>query len=408
MALSLAARLARPALLRATGLLWLPAAALTLLLHFGIRTRTGLTAGDGTYAFGDDTINFWAAARLALEGRAAEIYDFARFHLFQTEALGGPIHLYHYSYPPVALLVTLPLGAVAYPVAVALWVIGGWLVLAAVLRAAWPVGATRTRDALLMAAALPAALQNAMTGQTGTWMAAVVGGGLALLPRRPALAGAVLALLVVKPHFALGVPIALLAARHWTALAAFVGSGTLLLLASAWLFGPELWLAYADRANTLRAVILEDGEGVWHLMISVFVAVRQLPASVPLAYAVQGVAAAVALVLLFRVWRRDAAPPLCNTVLVMAMLFVTPYLQVYDLVVTAFVPVWLLGALAKDDPRRHTVVLAAAPMLIAPLAGPALATATGFGFGVLLLLPMAVVAARIALSAGPSQLADRR
>src|SRR5947209_2982486 len=42
------------------------------------RTRVGLTDGIRS-PFGDDFINYWSAASLALHGRAAEVYDFVAF-----------------------------------------------------------------------------------------------------------------------------------------------------------------------------------------------------------------------------------------------------------------------------------------------------------------------------------------
>jgi hypothetical protein len=103
-----AARALRPDLLRAAALLWLPGLLALLALHFAREMAPDLTA-NGTVAFGDDTINFWGAARLAITGRADAIFDFARFHAFQVGVLGGPIHAYHYGYPPVAILLCLPL-----------------------------------------------------------------------------------------------------------------------------------------------------------------------------------------------------------------------------------------------------------------------------------------------------------
>src|ERR1700674_1242342 len=72
------------------------------------QTQDHLTNGAGR-PFGDDFINYWSAAYLALHGRAAEIYNPAAFHAFEQSVAGTPIDAYHYSYPPVLLALTAPL-----------------------------------------------------------------------------------------------------------------------------------------------------------------------------------------------------------------------------------------------------------------------------------------------------------
>jgi hypothetical protein len=58
---------------------------------------------------------------------------------------------------------------------------------------------------------------NAVGGQNSTWTAALFGGGLSLLERRPLLAGRLLGLLIYKPQLGLLIQVALLAGRHWRA-----------------------------------------------------------------------------------------------------------------------------------------------------------------------------------------------
>lgn len=388
----------RPDLLRVAAIMWTPAAAVVLIVRLWGETAVGLTAGDGSLAFGDDTINFWAAAQLAAAGRIAEVYDFAKFHDFQTAALGGPIHLYHYSYPPTAILVSLPLAFLPYLAAWAVWLTGGWMIFATALRAAWPTGSRRNSDAALSALAAPAVLANAMTGQNGTWMAALLGGGLVLIERRPRLAGVLFGLLlVVKPQLGLLVPVALVAGRRWVVLAAAIVSAAVMAFATLLLFGLGPWEAYAARTSVLRQWILEDGTGVWTLMTSVFVMVRHLPAPLSVSYAVQGIAATVAAVVVVRSWQANGSQAGKNAVLVIGTLLATPYLQVYDLVVASFVPLWLLAGLSTEDPRRSAALLGSAALIAVPIVSPAVATLTGFSIGCLLFMPLFVIAARRAL-----------
>lgn len=376
----------RPVALRSAALLWLIAASLVLAQHLRHETAIGLTAG-GTDAFGDDTINFWSAARLALQGRVGDVYDFDKFHVFQTGILDGPIHLYHYSYPPVTILLCLPLGFLPYLWGVAAWFIGGWLSFAAAVRGVWPARSPPAGRVVLYALTVPAVLANAMTGQTGTWTAALIGGGLLALPRRPVVAGVLFGLLVGKPQVALLIPVALLAGRHWKALGVAAATAAVAIAASLFAFGADPWWAFMRREPILRQRILEDGTGVWHLFTSVFVSIRHLPAPVPWACAVQAVVGLIALCIVARTWASAAGQAAKNAVLVVACCLVTPYIQVYDLVATALVPLWLYPLATGNETVRRMWFPASALLLLNPSITPAVALATGVNIGWLLLVP---------------------
>ncbi len=79
------------------------------------------------------------------------------------------------------------------------------------------------------------------------------------------------------------IPVALLAGRRWRACAAAAAtSGGVIIIAAIW-FGPDIFADYLRQLGALRQLILEDGTGVWHRMLSVFVAARRLGADVPVA-----------------------------------------------------------------------------------------------------------------------------
>ncbi len=170
------------------------------------QTSDHLTNG-AARPFGDDFINYWSGAYLAWHGRAAEIYDLSAFHVFEQSVAGAAVDAYHYSYPPVLLALTAPLALIPYVPALFVWLLSGWFAFYRALTLAMP----RT---LLLAIAAPAVFINAVGGQNGTWTAALFGGGLGLLERRPLVAGGLLGLLVYKPQLGLLIPVALIAGRH--------------------------------------------------------------------------------------------------------------------------------------------------------------------------------------------------
>jgi arabinofuranan 3-O-arabinosyltransferase len=241
--------------------------------------------------FGDDWVNYWSAGYLALHGRAAEIYDLNVFHAFQQTIVGSPLDGYHYSYPPVLLLLTAPFALIPYVPALFVWLSASWYAFYRALKLAMP-----GRGVLLLALAAPAVLINAVGGQNGCWTAALLGGGLSLLDRRPYLAGSLFGMMIYKPQLGLLIPVALIAGRQWRAIAAASVTAGVLLLASLLWFGTDVWAEYLRNLNLLRQTILEDGAGVWHRFVSVFVAARRLGAPVEVAYVTQALAGALACV----------------------------------------------------------------------------------------------------------------
>ena len=140
------------------------------------QTRDGLSDGIRR-PFGDDFVNYWSGAYLALHGRAAEVYDFVAFHAFERSITGPNLDFYHYSYPPVLLLMTLPLALISYVPALGVWLVATWYGFYRALRL------TEGSDVLLLSLAAPALFVNAIGGQNGALTAALLGGGLLLLAR---------------------------------------------------------------------------------------------------------------------------------------------------------------------------------------------------------------------------------
>ncbi len=349
------------------------------------QTSVGLTNGAGR-PFGDDFINYWSGAFLAWHGRVAEIYKPFAFHVFEQSVVGARLNDYHYSYPPVLPLLTFPLAFIPYVPALFAWLAAGWYAFYRALRLAMP-----GQGALLFALATPAVFINAVGGQNGTWTAALLGGGLGLLERRPLLAGSLLGLLIYKPQLGLLIPVALLAGRHWRAFgaASVVGAG-LLVISTIW-FGSDPWAMYLRNLDVLRRVILEDGFGVWHRFVSVFVGARRLGASVEVAYVMQGVAGLLACIAVARVWFGQASAGVKNAVLVLGTCFATPYLQDYDLVFGALAVAWLWQA--PDVDRSDRKLLAACGLLLLlPLVAASLAHLSGLALGPLFIAPLFVLA----------------
>jgi arabinofuranan 3-O-arabinosyltransferase len=376
------------ALLRRVAHLWVALAGAFCAFDLWRKTAVGLTDGDGR-PVGDDFVNYFSGASLTLHQRVAEIYHWPAYHAFQEALVGAGVSPnYNYSYPPLALVLTLPFAVIPYVPALGAWLIGGWYAFYRTLRLATP-------DALLLALAAPAVFVNTYCGQNGVWSAAFLGGGLCLLERRPVIAGVLFGLQAYKPHLALMIPLALAAGRQWRAFAAAAVTVGVLLLASLALTGWDGWRAFLDLTPLLRKVTLEDADAVWHRNVSVFMAASRLGAGLSAAYAIQIAAALLAAALVAYAWFKDAPAPARNAAVLIGVLLATPYLQDYDLVLGAFIVVWLA---ALDRDWKPATQIACASILLLPLLASPLAKLSGFAFGPLFVLPALILTAQTILA----------
>jgi hypothetical protein len=367
--------------LRTVALIWVGIAAVLYLVDLAGQLQVGLTDGDKR-PFGDDYINYWSAAVLAWSGRASQVYDLQSFHDFQVSVVGPTLDGYIYSYPPVLLLISAPLAFLPYVPGLFAWLGASWFAFYHALRLAAP------RHAILLALAPPAVFLNTVGGQNGAWSAALIGGGLGLVDRRPLLAGGLFGLLAYKPQLGLLIPIALIAGRRWKAFAAAAFVGIALVALSGALFGVDVWNTYLRNLAALRGSVLEDGEGVWHRMVSVFVFARRLGLDVSQAYLVQAIAGVCGASIVAVAWYREVSPGLRNSALVLATLLATPYLQDYDLVVCAFVAAWILGSRSPSDADNASAFVGVGLLLLLPLVAAPVGVVTGYAIGPLFILPI--------------------
>ena len=242
---------------------------------------------------GTDFVSFWTASKLALGGRAAEVYDISAHWAAQKALFGDGVAFTAFFYPPPFLLICLPLATAPYFVALSLWLIATGLAFFKVVRAH---GGAQLGWLTILA--FPAVLLNAGHGQNGFLSAALIGAGALWLERRPRLAGLCFGAMVFKPQLALMIPVALIAARRWTTLATAAIGAALLCLASLALFGLEAWRGFFAVSPLARTALERNFVGD-EKMQSVFAAVRLWHGGLGLAYALQiaiSLAVAVALV----------------------------------------------------------------------------------------------------------------
>ena len=295
---------------------------------------------------GTDFSGIWVAGRAVLAGHPAQPYDNALNAAAQVAAFGPSDSFLAWPYPPYFLALAALLASMPYLVALALWQGATLLVYLRATRdaaAGLPPGPT-----LVAALAFPAVAINVLHGQNGLLSAALLAGGALLLPRRPWFAGVLLGLLAYKPQFALAIPVALLASRHWRAIAAAGLTVLGMTLATYAAYGSAPWYGFAANLAFTRRVVLEMGGLEPYKLQSAFAAVRLLGGSVPLAYAAQAMTSVAVLAGLASLWHGDADRRLKLAGLAVASLLATPYAMDYDM--TMLGPA--LGALASYGVER--------------------------------------------------------
>ena len=188
---------------------------------------------------------------------------------------------------------------------------------------------------LLLALAFPAVLINIGHGQNGFLSAALVGGALVVLDRRPIAAGILFGLLVYKPQYGLLIPLVLMVNGRWKCFSSAAVTVALLTLATTLAFGIDVWRAFLASTEFTRTVVLEQGNTGWYKIQSVFAWARMWGAPIPLAYALQGTAILGIGAALVWLWRSTAPYRLKAAAFCLATILAKPYSFDYDMMVLA-------------------------------------------------------------------------
>ena len=283
------------------------------------------------YKFGDFQA-LWTSGLLAHNGEAAANYDPQTLHLRQV-ALGMRADEHNpFPYPPIFLLILAPLGGLGRAAAFALFMgvtFAGYL---------WASTGGRWRDwsGLLGAIAAPATGVNLIFGQSGFLAGGLMLGGLKLAERRPIVAGVLLGLLAYKPQLGVLVPVVLVAARCWRALAAACATVVVCAAAATAAFGANIWALWVSSLLDYSRMTMVD-----RLMPTVAGSLRAAGAPDAVALAAQAVVAIAAGIVVWRACRGGITPRAAALAVVGAFL-ATPHALNYDLPMTTAAAVWCL------------------------------------------------------------------
>jgi hypothetical protein len=289
---------------------------------------------------GQDFMVFFTGARAYLEGHQSLIFDGNGFNAQLNERfagwLGRPLGPHPWVYPPLFLLLVVPLGLLPAPVAYVLFLAASFALLIWTIRCYVPAG-WKWWLCVVSLLLSPATAFTVVTGQNGFLVTALLIGGFGLAQRRPLIAGALLGVLTSKPQLWLLVPVALIAMREWRVLAAAVASAGVLTIASVAVFGIDAWQQWIMvmlRPSPLYQQFLEFGRLNDQ---SVYTEAFLLGAPAVLASAVQAIGTFACATLVwwcFRLsgMRRDMQ----LAVLLTAVILAAPHVANYDAVMAVF------------------------------------------------------------------------
>jgi hypothetical protein len=329
---------------------------------------------------GGDFTCYFTASWLSLRGAAALAYDAAAMRAAQLEVMGGDFGFLPFFYPPLWLLLCLPLALVPYAVAHAAFVGGTAFACWRGLRALHP-----ERWAVLPLLAFPAFWKNATYGQNAFLSTALLAGAIRWLDERPLLAGVCFGVLAYKPQLGLAVPFMLAATGRWRVFAAATATVLCLAAAATLAFGPGIWGAWLGSAGMGR-LGMEQGAVRFERFASWFGAVRLAGGGIGAAYAVQAVVAVGAAALLMHLLRRRPGARAEGALLVACTPLLTHYTLEYDLAILALPMAWLMSEAGRGGflPWER---LGLAVVFILPMLSFQLASAAGIQ-----LLPLAAAA----------------
>ena len=191
---------------------------------------------------GTDFSNVYAAGALTWQGRPAEAYEPALQHAAEKAVFAGrEVPFYGWHYPPFFFAIAVLVATVPYAWGLSIWLVASLAAYLAVIRAILP-----RPETLLTAAAFPAVFVNIGHGQNGFLTAALLGGALHWLNRKPWLAGVLIGCLAYKPQFGVLIPIALLAGGRWRTIGAAIATVAALVAISFVTLGAGVWHAFVD------------------------------------------------------------------------------------------------------------------------------------------------------------------
>lgn len=305
----------------------------------GLRDRAGNVKGS-------DFLHLYTLGSLALEHRAADLYNFsAQAELTASLVPEASGWQYLPLYPPQVSIFFAPLAKLPYVWALTVWLAASFLIYGLSCYVVWRSCAhLQNEGATVLAAALafPAFWHLILWGQTSALaLACFALAFIALHAEHQFLAGLALGSLIFKPQLGLASALVFLLTLHWKVVAgALVAAGAQ--VSTAWLFYGAAPLRAWTRAlidAPKHPALFEPRPYQTHCLRTFWM---MLIPWVSISHALYAASTIAVLILLIVLWRSRFPLAVRFAALLFATVLVAPHLTVYDLVILA--PAFLLLA----------------------------------------------------------------
>ena len=293
---------------------------------------------------GTDFLHFYVTGSLVHDGHWQQLYDIeAQYARARAVAPTSPDTLYIPIESPQTGLLFAPLAVYRYTTALAIWLAIVVVLYAGCCAMLWrDCAALREHSYLVVAAcaAFPGLYSVVLYGQLSGLALACVTAALVALRRGWTLrAGLALGLLVFKPHWVVAAAAVFVAAREWRVVTGIVAGAVAQLALTLAAAGTSVMASYwrALRSLPRIAELLEPRPG--ESLRSVFKLL--VPSETP-AFVLYGAAAIATVLIASSIWRSRAPLEVRHSVVLLALVLISPHAGVYDLVLLA--PVYFLLA----------------------------------------------------------------
>jgi alpha-1,2-mannosyltransferase len=289
---------------------------------------------DNATLIGRDFVNIWHGGREAAVNGAEGVYDRKVYRQTIAESAGVQ-GIYTYSYPPHMLMLSIPFGQFDYPWALAVWTLGG-------LGLFWWAARPWLRDVGLPSWSvllLPGGVINLWAGHFGFLVAALVLLGYRCARDKPMASGAAFALLTVKPHLGLLVPVVLFVRAQWQLCLQIVGWLCLLLAASLLIFGWSAWESWISSTLSYQLTLtnIPSGYQFITMMPTVRRAVMGGTSDPTIILLFPVLVAVIIIALLLLILKRGASVRDAGLASQVATFLVLPYIFHYDMVIISLI-----------------------------------------------------------------------
>lgn len=308
-----------------------------LAAFVAIAIRAGYLARDNQ--FGQfvlvDIHAFYITGKIFHDGLIDKAYELPFMQQAQ-QAFAGSTSFMPWTYPPpfnlvVALLATMPF-VVAYVVFVSSTLAAYLAVLYKLRPGTFP---------LAISLGFTSSIVMIICGQNGFLTAAIIGLFCLFYLKASLWAGAILGLMVIKPHLAVGLGLWLLFRKEFTLLFAAAAMALVLCVLATLVMEPSVWIAFLN-ATVEAGGYLRDGEYPLYRMTSAYAGLRSAGAPGQLAFGAHLAIAAIAIGVIFLAARNETDTSTSLGIAILCTFFISPYVYDYDLPIlgVAFTLMW--------------------------------------------------------------------